>query len=139
MEMIVKVVANTAKRFSQNPPNDLYRNDKFFSLTIGDSYVVYGINIQGGVLHYLTCHKITDDPYWMPAELFEIVDYRLPPVWYFMFFGYGKSNKINAVWGYEELVMDPKHYAALILREGYWHVIFELRKKEIDEYFSQNH
>jgi hypothetical protein len=146
--MLVKAVSNSVKQSPEHTLNAFYRaysKDYGFGLKLGDSYAVYGIKLWRGMLEYLTCDKINGQPFWNPAELFEILDYRLPSQWSYKFLGYALSNiestaeaNIEAIWGYHELIFHPTHFIDLMLREGDWAAIFEQRKNEIDEYFSKN-
>lgn len=111
-----------------------------FQLNIGDTYVVYGISMFLETIQYLTFDKWGNAPFWHPAELFEIVDNRLPPEWYYEFYGYNDKSTdllLNALWGYKELVLDADHYDQLIEREPDAMSIFDQRRKEIDQFHGQ--
>ena len=107
-----------------------------FQLEVGGLYTVYGINMWQGLIHYLTFNKWGKVPFWTPSELFEIVDNRLPPEWYFNYYGYGESIEVNAVWGYKELALNQTHYYELINREGDSMDIFYERRMEIDQFHN---
>jgi hypothetical protein len=138
--MRVRVVANSGKSLSRESLKIHFITEDYQDiLRIGDVYTVYGISMWEGAIHYLTAGKFSDDPSydptWCPAELFEIADNRLPPEWYFRFYGYGPDAQgINAVWGYKELALSLEHYQQLVLREGLSHMIFTKRRKEIDQF-----
>ena len=134
--MKVRAKATYGKDLSKEALKNLYHPDNNFQLNIGDSYSVYGINIQSQIVHYLTFDKWGNSPFWNPAELFDIVDSRLPPNWYFMFYGNGERDieTVSAVWGYKEIALSRIHYRELILREGKAMDIFRERKKEIDQF-----
>jgi hypothetical protein len=136
--MRVKAIATSGKNLSNKSLEALHSNDEEFQLNIGDIYTVYGINVWRGIVHYLTFDKWYNNPFWTPAELFEIVDNRLPPDWHFKFYGYEDKHMdlVNAVFGYKELALNPRHYFELINREGDSSLIFKTRKKEIDAFHN---
>ena len=72
-------------------------------------------------------------PSWLPADLFEVIDQRLPFEWYFRYFSDKPSNQIKILIGYKELVLDEAHYNDLIEVDRKAIRIFLTRKKEIDE------
>ena len=134
--MKVKAIGTSGKDLSRQSLDSFHNVEEQFGLEVGGIYTVYGINIWRGIVHYLTCDEL-GYAYWSPAELFEIVDNRIPPDWYFKFYGYEDNDmdQVNAVWGYKELALDPKHYFELILKEGDFINIFnKKRKREIDEF-----
>ena len=136
--MIVKCVANDVKSVFQR--NTLAHDNPKGSwpITIGDSYMVYGLSLWNGNLHYLVVKLFKNNnlaPSFCPAELFEITDPRLPKDWYFSFRGTERKN--DAVWGYKELALDPKYIEAMLEVENDAIAILIERMKEIDEYFSQ--
>ncbi|MEV5576073.1 hypothetical protein AB0L06_39085 [Spirillospora sp. NPDC052269] len=93
-------------------------------VTIGSSYPVAAISIYSGMVMVL----IRDDaqlPCWYPMEMFDVVDPHLPSDW--LFANYSDSEFLQAIWGYEELVMDESHYDALLEREDGALVIFNAR------------
>ncbi|MEN6355850.1 MAG: phosphoribosylaminoimidazole synthetase [Armatimonadota bacterium] len=137
--MKVKCVANTGRALSQTSfdAGDLITSE--FPVDIGYIYTVYGMSIWRGRVDYLV--DIAGNPQqrmshagWYNAELFEVVDDRLPPNWHFNFRGFGVSF-LHAIWGYPEL-MDENHCVGLIELNMEDMLIFLKRKKEIDE-FSQ--
>jgi hypothetical protein len=134
--MKVKAIATYGKDLSKKSLEAFHHPEEEFQLNIGDIYTIYGINMCLGVIHYLTFDKWGNAPFWTPAELFEIVDNRLPPEWYYKFYGYDKDISINAVWGYKELVLDPSYYDNLIERRGEAIPIFNKRKSEIDQFHN---
>jgi hypothetical protein len=102
-----------------------------FPLEIGEIYIVYGIDLWRGTIHYLTTNKFNMNPSWYPAELFEIIDNLLPLEWYYEFYTY--ENDISAIWGYKELVLNKEHKDSLLERDNKAISIFLTRKQEIDE------
>jgi hypothetical protein len=117
-----------------------------FSLKVGGVFNVYGIVLRRGSLDYFI-HGWNTGPGWFPAELFEVIDYRLPPNWLYKFSGYCDSPQKyygpdEARWGYEELVMDEDHSLFLVVRDDPKSAeafkVYYQRKAEIDSYFEDN-
>lgn len=115
-------------------------------LDIGHEYNVYGIFLNRGNLSYLIVgnDKYRIMPTWEPVELFELIENKLPPNWYFQ-----RSQEIvpkeklndpdSAIWGYKELACDISHNDDLILEmETEAIKIFLKRKLEIDEWEKSN-
>jgi len=94
-------------------------------------------------IEYLISKGPSEKPFWYPAEIFEVVDPLLPIQWYFCFKGYDTEDKtrrdlLSAIWGYEEMALNPNHFVDLIEREPEALEIFFKQKKEIDEYEELN-
>lgn len=109
-----------------------------FQLAIGEIYAVYGICMWSGIIHYLTFDKWHNNPFWMPAELFEVIDSRLPSDWHYAFYGYEGDISINAVWGYRELASSPAHYDQLIDRAREALLVFFERKRTVDQFHDDS-
>ena len=95
-------------------------------------YIVYGISIWREVLHYLIIPNEEMLPSWFPADLFDVVDQRLPFEFYFHYFGMNDSTGLSLEIGYKEMVLDPNHSNDLIERKKDAIKIFLKRKIEID-------
>lgn len=130
--MKVKCIKNKGKDLDANTLKIVHLATTEFQLNIGEIYVVYGMCLWKGIMHYLLVDKYKINPFWFPAELFRVIDNMLPLEWYYNFGGYGEE--INAIWGYKELVLDESHYIGLIEREKKSIEVFLKRKKEIEEY-----
>ena len=99
-----------------------------------EEYEVYGISLWMGCLHYLIVDRykgVEQNPSLYPAELFKVIDSRLPQGWYYQFAGTEEENE--ATWGYKEFVMDPKHHEELYGIEAKALDIFFKRRKEMDD------
>jgi hypothetical protein len=99
--------------------------DMVFRLKLGETYTVYGINMWKGTLNYLTLNQAGTVPIWSPAELFEVVDGKMPADWYFKYLGHS-AGFLDAAWGYKDLTYNPPHYDGLLGED----------KKEIERFFS---
>jgi hypothetical protein len=134
--MRVKAIATWGKDLSRKSLESLHHPEENFQLKMYDIYTVYGINVWRDVIHYFTFDENNTTPSWHPADLFEIIDYRLPPEWYFRFYGYEnrRNDLVYAVWGYKELALNPEHYFQLIEVIPEAINLFNKRKLEIDKF-----
>jgi hypothetical protein len=92
--MKVKAIGTSGLDLSKKSLGNFpYHNiEEEFQLVIGDIYTVYGVGMILETIYYLTFDKWGNAPFWSPAELFEIVDYRLPSEWYCKFYGYDEKK-----------------------------------------------
>ena len=104
--------------------------DTVFHIKVGDVYTVYGINLWRGTLNYLTMNQANSVPIWSPAELFEVVDGKIPPDWNYVYLGH-TEDLLNAAWGYKELTQ-PAHYDGLQGGDAAALKVFFQKKKIID-------
>lgn len=135
--MIIKCIANTSNALSTETFKLGYENTPSFNIEIGAEFVVYGISLWKGSIDYLVSNKVTKNPEWFPAELFEVTSKILPVIWYFNFERYKnyKGEDVEkAIWGYKELVKDAQHYSNLAENQKESIEIFKKRKRQIDEY-----
>ena len=134
--MKVKAIATLGRNLSTKSLKAFHNPEENFQLKVNDIYTVYGINVWGDIVHYLTLDESNTTPSWNPAELFEIIDNKLPTEWYFKFYGYEAKNtdSVYAVWGYKELALDLEHYFQLINIVPAAVAIFNKRKNEIDRF-----
>lgn len=137
--MRAKAVANKGKDLSRKSLDaGLHGAEVDFQLGLGDTHIIYGINLWRGIIHYLILPRSHENPLWIPAELFEVIDNRLPPEWFFRLRGFGAETGVNAIWGYLELALSDKHYVDLMNREGDAIPIFRKRQKEIERFDQQD-
>ena len=134
--MKVKCIGNSGNDLSSITLASGHLQTTKFSLKIEEIYMVYGISVWKGIIHYLTMDKFNTVPSWYPAELFIIIDNLLPIEWYYKYFNSNKYFDVSALWGYKELVLDENHYDDLIERKAEAITVFLNRKKEIDEYMD---
>jgi hypothetical protein len=130
--MKVRCVANTGAALLPGSKRIEKLISKEYSIEIGREYAVYCMSMWKGSLDYL----LEDDgPYWYPADLFEVVDPLMPPLWYFTFRVRNVEYEfMQAIWGYKEMIIDTGHHDALTLHESDALDIFAKRKEEIDEW-----
>ena len=130
--MKVKCIANTYEGLSERSKKAGRDLNVIFHVNVGEIYTVYGVNLwRRGSLSYLTMNAAGSVPIWTPAELFELVDGKIPADWYYKFLGVS-DDYLNAVWGYQELVQDPKHYTGLVGEDKKEIELFMKKKKQID-------
>ena len=97
-----------------------YRHPSYVdnTLTIGRSYVVYGMSLYNDDLKYLIRND-SGHARWKAPYFFKEVDSRLPPYWEFRAFdqtgltGFSRRT-FQAIWGYPILVRHPEHNSGLI-------------------------
>jgi hypothetical protein len=106
--------------------------DSRFNVTHGHEYMVFGISLWRGVVHYLLLNDETKRPDWFPAQLFQVTDARLPSTWFYAYWTNSSDNGLTAVWGYYELTENRKHYVDLIERESEAMRVFERRRQEVE-------
>lgn len=109
-----------------------YSSEADFHLRGDTTYIVYGISMWRFVLHYLVIPENMSLPYWYPADLFEIVDTRLPPELFFRDFRDNDPSEREFLLGYKELIQDVSHDIGLMEREVNAIRIFLERKEEIE-------
>lgn len=86
------------------------------SIEIGKIYNIYGMCLFGGKLDYLLVNKY-NKPSFHAADYFRVIENVIPEYWQFKFNQSG-LYMVNAIWGYEKMVNDERHYNDLILDEG---------------------
>jgi hypothetical protein len=69
-------------------------------------------------------------PNWYPAELFDVIDRKLPSNWHYAFLGI--PSYLNAIWGYDELVNVEGHFDKISEREESALMVFVKRRRETD-------
>jgi hypothetical protein len=131
--MRAKCLANTGEKLSKVSVDAGYAPHTQYHLNVGDIYTVYGVNVWRYTINYLTMNAANSLPIWSPAELFQLVDYRIPPNWYFKYL-ITDPLILNSIWGYQELAMDPKHHDGIIGGDKAAVALFFERKKEIDRF-----
>jgi hypothetical protein len=106
-----------------------------YSLAIGEDYNVYGILVKHGLVLYLIVEGETFGvgyiPIWVPADLFRIIDNRLPNSMLYNTISNNVDEPIS-LWGYKELIEDIEHADRLTDGNRSDVEIFQNRKKEID-------
>ncbi len=132
--MIVKCLAtNGLALFPRTLGLGYNRESNFAPLKVGEEYIVYGIDLWKGNLHYLVVPRykgVDQYPSFFPSEVFKVIDGRIPDSWYFNWEGTQEADE--ATWGYRELV-DPTHHDDLQERDPDALKIFKSRRHEIDQ------
>jgi hypothetical protein len=133
----IKSIAKTGESLLQPTIKVGFSKLNVFDFEIGDIFNIYGILALENQWSYLLSKEKDETPSWYPAELFEVVDHTLPPIFYFDI--RVRKNEdgekcIMAFWGYKEMVLDYSYHDDLIESERQALNIFFKRKEEIDEY-----
>ncbi|MGV8913611.1 MAG: hypothetical protein ACOH14_13450 [Rhodoglobus sp.] len=128
--MIVECINNDEAKAPDVFANG-YRHPEYVhtELTVGASYVVYGIGVYKDDLKYLIRTDLGDGR-WKSPYFFEVRDDRLPPYWKFRYNvieGAEPLQRIGwrAVSGYSELVDDPAHNEGLMELHPEAYQVFE--------------
>jgi hypothetical protein len=133
--MKVKCIANMGDGLSKQSIKAGRNLDSIFHLKVGDIYIVYGINLWRSTLNYLTMNQAGTIPIWSPAELFEVVDGKMPADWYFKYLGHTEEY-LDAAWGYKDLTYNPPHYDGLLGEDKKQLELFFENKKMIDSLYK---
>ncbi len=108
-----------------------------FFVTIGKTYVVYGVECSRGQVWY---YIDDDDRHWYPirkpAPLFQVVDGRLSTYWSIRV-SEGKHGSVAWLF-FEEFISDKLFYDRLTDRSDREVEIFKQRKRQMDEEFDSN-
>lgn len=112
---------------------------EFAPLKVGDEYIVYGLMFLFSRVDFLVCPDGTG-PYWMPSNLFTVVDSSLP-AWRIClteqvrdFQGLLATFGITALVGYDALVSDHQHYVGIIERDPVQLQRFFAEKQSVDQW-----
>lgn len=135
--MKILCISNEGYQFSKNMA--IKGNEKkimYDGVQKNKIYLVYGIILHEGSIKYLLFdeHKM---PNWYPAELFSLIDTKIPNDWNYQFFGY-KDAGVSAIWGYYELVFDDNHFDGLSEQDHNEYELFLKRKQEIDKQVNED-
>jgi hypothetical protein len=133
--MKVKCIANMGDALSKQSIKAGRSRETLFHLKIGEVYVVYGINLWRNTLNYLTVNQAGTIPIWSPAELFEVIDGKLPADWFFKYLGHSE-DLLNAAWGYKDITYNPSHYDGLQGENKQDLELFFKWKKQIDSMYK---
>jgi hypothetical protein len=120
--MIVKCIRSLGSELGENVRGHFYSDSTVFDVKVDGSYLALGMGIFETVL-LLLIHDETGQPNWLPIGLFEIQWPLLPADWHFVVrdgraaSGGDATNRWVAVWGYPDLVNDPRHGDGLIERD----------------------
>jgi hypothetical protein len=132
--MRIQALANQGKKISKDTLKIHDSTKSIYQITVGNVYIVYGIITMQRIVYYIILDDTEEHPWPYPSELFKVIDNRIPPDWFYNFYGYESSNSIDSTLGYKELGLDKQHYIDLMERERTALDIFFGRKVEIDEY-----
>jgi hypothetical protein len=134
MTMLVTCTANTGRALPATYLVDGYSVDSIFDVVIGKDYPVFGMALWKSRILLLLSDE-SELPNWCPLELFSVKDPRLPEDWVFGVYQ-THEHEVQAIWGYERLVVDHTHWEALLERNPGALRIFLQEKHKRHELFS---
>jgi|LakMenEpi03Aug12_release.lakeMendotaPanAssembly.Ray.scaffolds.fasta_scaffold337418_1 hypothetical protein len=104
--MRVRCIETTGANLSLEQKKMGYHENVHFPITIGSSYVVYGMTLWAGHIWYLISGDHKQFPEWMPDDLFAVSDSKLSKHWHYKKNQSELANPIQGTWGYKELTSD---------------------------------
>jgi hypothetical protein len=109
-----------------------------FPLTIGKTYVVYGLTVHRDFAWYYICDdEFTYFPVWNPSPLFEIVDHRVSKYWEINYSPDGRGESDTGfILAYPEWARDPYYYEHLSDDRAQEVQTFRKYKKLLDEEYD---
>jgi len=113
--MRISCRANSGQALPESYLGNGYFRESVFNVTIGSEYAVLGIAVYKGIV----CFLLVDDvslPNWYPADLFSVVDSRIPANWFSALYP-GNAAALGFLIGYRALIFDERHYDALLERD----------------------
>ena len=129
-----RCIGNTGAHLGPRTDRVFHTDRTSYNIRVGSVYRVVGMGIWDTALMVLI-RDDTDKPSWKPIGLFEIEPSTFPRNWQFSLIdgiaasGGDASNRWVAMWGYKELIADPKHSDALIERDPHALEIFNRQEK----------
>jgi len=130
--MLVKCIVDSGKKLPKECIALGYTSDSKIDLVLEEKYVVYGICLWRGKLHYLVYDECETSS-WYPCLIFALEDNKMPDIWRFRFINDADKYSVQAVFGYPELVDSESHFDDLMERDGQALAIFSKRRHEIDQ------
>ena len=134
--MLAKCLANRAEAIPQYRGVLFFDLSLEFSLTVGSSYPVLGMELYRDILQVL----VPDNsdfrrPQWMPSELFDFDRSKLPSSWYFVSYperSDARQRGFRARWGYRQLVESDEHRDGLEALDPHALAIFAAELAQAD-------
>jgi hypothetical protein len=129
--VLATCIRNRGSDLEQSGRGNFFTEQTIFHLEIGSQYKVMGLGLFETVLLALVCDE-TRKPNWLPVALFDFASSDLGG-WHFALLdpiaasGGESLNRWQAIWGYDELVLDPAHKEALIERDSAALEVFFMR------------
>lgn len=121
--MVVGCRHNAGSSLGKPGPGAFYTEETIFHVTIGGEYDVLGLGFFETTLLALVLDD-TAKPNWLPSGLFDFSHEALPTGWEFSVFdgivasgGDRAADHWVAMWGYPDLVRNPRHSDELIERD----------------------
>jgi hypothetical protein len=136
MKLRCKANSGRALIKSNIKPEGYYTLKTKFYITVDREYVVYAIS----TINNTTWFAITDDDYyagsypmWKPAELFEIVEHKIPREFIFgVYTNGGEDMSVRPIISFPEWVNDREFYTKLVDGDKKTLEVFEKHKHVLD-------
>jgi hypothetical protein len=136
MKVICK--ENTAKNLDLNEVRNISSNEFRYSVTKGSEYIVMGIMVRRDTNYLYYLIDAYGSPFWLPYELFDIVDAHLSPNWFMDILNKKESTgTIFCLFGFNELCNNEDYHDDLMLCGGYASEIYDKRKAEVEEWYAE--
>jgi hypothetical protein len=138
--MKVKCLGNRGSSLPKellDPRSNCDENTRF-ALTIGKTYIVYGITVYRRYLWYYVCDDdFTYFPVWNPSPLFEIADHRVSKYWEVNYSREGRDESdVGIIVAYPEWAQNPYYYGRLADNRDEEVAVFRKYQKMIDEEYG---
>lgn len=128
------------------PENERYFGElaetNYSPVKVGELYLVCAMFFVGDRVDYLVCPD--SSPLWVPSNLFDVVDCRIPSCWAFCEtrkkIGYEAlfdAFKIKYILGYQLLVRDYAHYVGVAEHDPYELHRFFSEKSKIETWWVE--
>lgn len=88
-----------------------YTAETKFALRLGNIYEVYATSVWRSIVSILVVDE-DELPTWYPAEIFRVVDGKVPSNWFFKQY-HDNECGLQAIWGPESIVKNDEFYDVL--------------------------
>ncbi|KNH47350.1 hypothetical protein [Pseudomonas lini] len=112
-------------------------------LAVGEGYLVFALFFVFDRVDFLISGP-EQLPFWVPGNLFDLTDAKIPPGWEFRSTRLDSDYKIlfeafgiSYIFGYPQLVNEYQHYAGIVEHDSNALQIFADEKKRVSEWWSE--
>ena len=112
-------------------------------LVVGESYLVFALFFVFDRVDFLVSGP-GSLPFWVPGNLFDLIDAKIPPGWelrstrldsdYKILF---ESFGISYIFGYPRLVNEYQHYVGVVEHDSNELQVFADEKRRVSEWWSE--
>lgn len=114
----------------------------YYPLKIGEDYLVFSVLFILDRMDFLICPG-GGSPFWVPSNLFDLSDSRIPPGWQVKFtqsdsdfYPLFDAFKIKYILGYPLIAQSYKHYVGLVEGDSDELKKFYVEKERIESWWS---